>query len=64
MEGRGFGFVTFTDPAHAQSFLEVGIKVQKTLLAISSYWASCFYIAQLQVQMRATALLACRVYEL
>ncbi|DBA69944.1 TPA: hypothetical protein ACH3X2_012437 [Trebouxia sp. C0005] len=22
MEGRGFGFVTFTDPAHAQSFLE------------------------------------------
>lgn len=23
MEGRGFGFVTFTDPAHAQSFLEV-----------------------------------------
>ena len=23
MEGRGFGFVTFTDPASAQSFLEV-----------------------------------------
>lgn len=23
MEGRGFGFVTFADPAHAQSFLEV-----------------------------------------
>lgn len=23
MEGRGFGFVTFEDPAHAQSFLEV-----------------------------------------
>lgn len=23
MEGRGFGFVTFQDPAHAQSFLEV-----------------------------------------
>ena len=31
MEGRGFGFVTFTEPAHAQSFLEVGIKLQKTL---------------------------------
>lgn len=25
MEGRGFGFVTFTDAAHAQSFLEVGL---------------------------------------
>ena len=23
MEGRGFGFVTFADPTHAQSFLEV-----------------------------------------
>lgn len=23
MEGRGFGFVTFQDPTHAQSFLEV-----------------------------------------
>ncbi len=33
MEGRGFGFVTFTDPAHAQSFLEVGVKVQKIWLS-------------------------------
>ena len=24
MEGRGFGFVTYADPAHAQAFLEVG----------------------------------------
>ena len=23
MEGRGFGFVTFSDPASAQTFLEV-----------------------------------------
>ena len=23
MEGRGFGFVTFEDPKHAQNFLEV-----------------------------------------
>lgn len=23
MEGRGFGFVTFADPTHAQAFLEV-----------------------------------------
>lgn len=24
MDGRGFGFVTYTDPQCAQSFLEVG----------------------------------------
>lgn len=24
MDGRGFGFVTYADPAHAQAFLEVG----------------------------------------
>lgn len=41
MEGRGFGFVTFTDAAHAQSFLEVGLNnnldhVAKPLVMIPS----------------------------
>ena len=27
-EQRGFGFVTFTDPAHAQAFLEVSCRTQ------------------------------------
>ena len=26
MEQRGFGFVTFTDPAHAQTFLEASCR--------------------------------------
>ena len=38
MEGRGFGFVTFQDPAHAQSFLEVigtpSVLVQFSLLEL------------------------------
>jgi hypothetical protein len=31
MEGRGFGFVTYADPAHAQQFLEVRARAQRPL---------------------------------
>ena len=33
MEQRGFGFVTFTDPAHAQAFLEVSSRQPCAALA-------------------------------
>lgn len=62
MEGRGFGFVTFTDPAHAQSFLEVGVKVHKILafnLNMEGKLLFCCTAADSEI-----ACLACRVYAL
>lgn len=43
MEGRGFGFVTFQDPTHAQSFLEVRdisrvVELQAASLLQHSCW--------------------------
>ncbi len=63
MEGRGFGFVTFTDPAHAQSFLEVGIKVQKSL-TYNLTGQAAFLLHSCMFTWQENACLACRVYEL
>lgn len=60
MEGRGFGFVTFTDPAHAQSFLEVGVKVQQTLAFNLNMH---FLLHSCRSRWQEVACLACRVYE-
>ena len=49
MEGRGFGFVTFADPTHAQSFLEVQLCCYSRLLP---YWiADIFTLPKLTLSL-------------
>lgn len=44
MEGRGFGFVTFQDPTHAQSFLEVRVLVSFVMSSTCCFAAAAFML--------------------
>jgi hypothetical protein len=44
MENRGFGFVTFEDPSHAQTFLEVDMHLVPLHFSAAGHGTSRFLI--------------------